>query len=172
MKILVLGASGMLGNAVFKYFSSDGDYSVFGAVRNISAVPKLINLNRSGLIHIPDFHDDELLKMFLKIKPDVVINCIGIVKQAEGALDHIKSISINSLLPHRLASISAEFGARFIHFSTDCVFSGLKGQYAESDHPDAEDLYGRSKLLGETVLNNSITLRTSIIGHELDGKKA
>jgi dTDP-4-dehydrorhamnose reductase len=102
--------------------------------------------------------------------PQVVINCIGVVKQLEQAADPLIAIPINSLLPHQLAAAARAHGARLVHVSTDCVFSGRKGQYSESDAPDAEDLYGRSKLLGEVTGAGCLTLRTSIIGPEPSGR--
>ena len=104
-----------------------------------------------------------------RVQPKVVINCIGIVKQDTAAKDPIASIDVNSLLPHKLAKLCQESDARLIHFSTDCVFSGNKGNYAESDLPDASDLYGRSKLLGEVEGAGCLTIRTSMIGRELKG---
>jgi dTDP-4-dehydrorhamnose reductase len=103
------------------------------------------------------------------VRPDVVVNCIGIVKQSPLAQDPISSITVNALFPHQLARICRENGARLIQLSTDCVFSGRKGHYAEGDVSDAEDLYGRSKFLGEVGEPNAITLRTSMIGRELRG---
>ncbi len=103
-------------------------------------------------------------------KPEAVINAIGIVKQRAEAAAYIPSLEINSLLPHHISEICGHIGARVIHFSTDCVFSGNKGQYTERDNPDPIDLYGRTKLLGEIGHNTSITLRTSIIGLELKRK--
>ena len=103
------------------------------------------------------------------MRPDVVINCIGLVKQIAAVNDPILALSINSILPHRLARLCDLASARLIHVSTDCVFSGGKGGYVESDPPDALDLYGRSKLLGEVAYPHAITLRTSIIGRELNG---
>jgi dTDP-4-dehydrorhamnose reductase len=102
-------------------------------------------------------------------QPTVVVNCIGIVKQSPLAQDPIASITVNALFPHQLACICRESGARLIHLSTDCVFSGRKGRYVESDRSDAEDLYGRSKFLGEAGEPDAITLRTSMIGRELHG---
>lgn len=107
--------------------------------------------------------------MVEEVTPDVVINCIGAVKQVPAAQDPIHAIRINSLFPHEVASTCAASGARFIHVSTDCVFSGATGMYSEADRPDAEDLYGRAKLLGE-VTEPHLTLRTSIIGRELMGQ--
>ena len=103
------------------------------------------------------------------VRPDVVVNCIGIVKQADEARDPIASISINSLFPHRLAQLCGAEGIRLIHVSTDCVFSGRAGHYTEDDIPDPVDLYGRSKLLGEVAEGDCLTVRTSIIGRELWG---
>jgi dTDP-4-dehydrorhamnose reductase len=101
------------------------------------------------------------------VRPSVVVNCIGLVKQLAQADDPLSALPINALLPHRLARLCGLVGARFVHISTDCVFNGRKGSYLESDPSDAEDLYGRSKYLGEVAYPHSITLRTSIIGHEL-----
>jgi dTDP-4-dehydrorhamnose reductase len=100
-------------------------------------------------------------------KPDVIVNCVGVIKQCDEAHDPLLSISINSLLPHLLADIAKSWGGRVIHFSTDCVFSGRDGSYTEDSPSDAEDLYGKSKFLGEGKAPNALTLRTSIIGHEL-----
>jgi dTDP-4-dehydrorhamnose reductase len=102
-------------------------------------------------------------------RPDVVVNCIGIVKQSPLTQDPSASITVNALFPHQLARIGRENGARLIHLSTDCVFSGRKGHYVEDDPSDAEDLYGKSKFLGEVGEPNAITLRTSMIGRELHG---
>jgi dTDP-4-dehydrorhamnose reductase len=101
------------------------------------------------------------------LRPDYVVNCVGVIKQRTEAISPIPSITINSLLPHKLAQMAARWGGRIIHFSTDCVFSGKRGWYTEEDPSDAEDLYGRSKFLGEVVVANALTLRTSIIGREL-----
>lgn len=98
---------------------------------------------------------------------DVVVNCIGIVKQADAASDPIPSVQINALFPHQVAKLCRERGKRFVHISTDCVFSGSAGRYVEDDFADARDLYGRSKLLGEATGSGSLTVRTSIIGREL-----
>lgn len=101
------------------------------------------------------------------LRPDVVVNCIGVIKQRGEAKDAVPSVTLNSLLPHRVAVAAARYGGRIVHFSTDCVFSGRRGDYTEQDLPDATDLYGRSKLLGEAQGENALTLRTSIIGREL-----
>jgi dTDP-4-dehydrorhamnose reductase len=111
---------------------------------------------------------DSLITLFGSVRPDVVINCIGLVKQLADANDPLAAIPINALLPHRLARLCSVTGARLIHMSTDCIFSGAKGMYTETDVSDAKDLYGLSKYLGEVDYPNALTLRTSIIGHELN----
>jgi len=112
---------------------------------------------------------DTVARAVASVEPEVVVNCIGIVKQAREARDPITSIAINSLFPHRLARLCATRGARLVHVSTDCVFSGRSGRYTEGDLPDPPDLYGRSKLLGEVGDGDGLTVRTSIIGRELSG---
>ena len=168
MKVLVLGVSGMLGNAVFRFFSESTDYNVFGSARN-GAVKKVFPpaLANKVIVGTDVDNPDSLAHLFSKIKPNVVINCIGLIKQLAEANDPLQAIPINSLLPHRLALLCEIAGARLVHISTDCVFSGSRGNYLESDLSDAADLYGRSKYLGEVDYPHAITLRTSIIGHEL-----
>lgn len=173
MRILVLGISGMLGNAIFRFFSRVSDFECIGTVRNHSSIqyfPKPYHKN----IHVGcDLENqDQLLALFEKVKPDLVINAIGLVKQLETAKDPLMAVPINTLLPHRLARLCALSNSRFVHISTDCVFSGLKGLYLESDTPDASDIYGLSKFLGEVDYPHAITLRTSIIGHELNGNRS
>jgi len=114
--------------------------------------------------------DETLSEVFRIVCPEAVINCVGIIKQLREAADPLVSIAINSLLPHRVNRLCASSGARLIHISTDCVFSGRKGSYTEHDVSDAEDLYGRSKFLGEVSGPSGLTLRTSIIGRELETK--
>ncbi len=173
MKILVFGVSGMLGNSLFRYFSKDNNYKIFGTLRS-NQIPSNLGKNfySNVLTGIDVENQDSLTKVFAQIKPQIVINCVGIVKQLAEANDPLLAIPINSILPHRLALLSEAVEARLIHISTDCVFSGSKGNYTEKDIPDAYDLYGRSKLMGEVDYPNAITLRTSIIGHELSGSRS
>jgi dTDP-4-dehydrorhamnose reductase len=168
-RVLILGASGMLGNAVLRTMVQTGTHEVWGTLRNPSATRYFSPAVASRLITGVDVETaDALSTLFDKITPDVVINCVGLVKQLSDGNDVLTAVPLNTLLPHRLAKHCAERNARLIHVSTDCVFSGKKGNYSESDNPDAEDVYGRSKLLGEvTDRPHAITLRTSIIGHEL-----
>lgn len=171
--VLVLGASGMLGNAVLRIFSESSGFNVMGTVRSARLVGMLPSSVQSSVITGVDVENfDNLLNVFQKTMPNVVINCIGLVKQLSEADDPLSAIPINSLLPHRLARLCAITDSRLIHLSTDCVFSGSRGMYVEKDFPDAIDLYGRSKFLGEVDYPNAITLRTSIIGHELNSSKS
>ncbi|MBL8278855.1 MAG: SDR family oxidoreductase [Pelomonas sp.] len=168
-RLLVLGANGMLGNAVLRWFANDPAYEVIGSVRRADTVSTLQERAPAAqLVTGGDACDlPALRRLFDHVQPDVVINCIGVVKQLAGAEAPAVAIPINALLPHRLAKLSQVRGARLIHISTDCVFSGARGGYSEEDLPDADDLYGRSKLMGEVDYENAVTLRTSIIGHEL-----
>ncbi len=167
MRVLVLGASGMLGNAMLRVLSQQHDFAVYGTLRSANmALHELAP--RAQLLHgIHADQPDSLISAFTQSRPQVVINCVGLVKQLAGAEDALEAIPINGLLPHRLAKLCELTQARLVHISTDCVFSGNQGNYRESDLPDAQDLYGRSKLIGEACYRHSITLRTSIIGHEL-----
>jgi len=121
-----------------------------------------------GGVDAADF--DSVVRAVADVKPHAVINCIGIIKQLQAAKDPIISLSINSLFPHRLANLCRIGGVRMVQISTDCVFSGRQGGYTEDDASDAEDLYGRTKFLGEIAVPDCLTLRTSIIGRELSTK--
>jgi dTDP-4-dehydrorhamnose reductase len=167
--LLVLGASGMLGNAMLRWFAQDPSFQVFGSVRNLGVLKELQQqAPQAQLVTGFDVEtEDGLTRLFAQVRPEIVINCIGVVKQLAGADDPLIAIPINALLPHRLAGHCRRAGVRLVHISTDCVFSGERGGYQESDRPDALDLYGRSKLLGEVLADHVVTLRTSIVGHEL-----
>lgn len=174
MKVLVLGVTGMLGNAVFRVFSADTGYQVWGTLRSASALHHFPQDSHARLLCGVDVLDQDTLTFVMaQMKPDVVINCVGLIKQLADAKDPLTALPINAMLPHRLARLCELAGARLIHISTDCVFSGRKGLYLESDLSDAEDLYGKSKYIGELQdLPHAITLRTSIIGHELGSNYA
>lgn len=173
LRVLVFGATGMLGSTLFRVFSADGGLKTFGTIREPQC--KAYSAPRFRETIISDIYPDSergLIKSFSIAKPDVVVNCVGIIKQRDNADDHLENLAINAGLPHRLAEYSSLVGARLVHFSTDCVFSGKDGQYREGDFPDAYDLYGRTKCLGEVDYEHAVTLRTSIIGHELIGAKS
>lgn len=163
----------MLGNAVFRVFSEDRNFSTVGTVRSQASLrflPNALQKNIQVGVDVENF--DDLVGLFAKVKPELVVNCIGLVKQLSNAEDPVVALPINSIFPHRLARLCGLINARIIHLSTDCVFSGDKGMYSESDLSDARDLYGKSKFIGEVDYEGAVTLRTSIIGHELNGNRS
>jgi len=168
MRILILGASGMIGSALYKRLSVVSNLEVCGGVRDLSVQKYFAAALRGGLVACGDLSVNQSIYSILnKVNPEVVINCAGLTKHKKEANDPEIAIPINATMPHQFAHACDEQGIRFIHMSTDCVFSGAKGGYIEDDLPDASDLYGRSKALGEVTQGNSVTLRTSTIGHEL-----
>lgn len=171
MKILVIGASGMIGSTVLRVLSEKNNWEVFGTVRDESVKRFFSAAIGERLIAGTDIERQDLLvKVLDLIRPDVVVNCAGLTKHKPEADDPLVAIPINTLMPHRLAGLCKLIGARLIHISTDCVFSGEKGGYSENDFADARDVYGKSKALGEVIYPHAITLRTSTIGHELQSK--
>ena len=170
-KLIVLGATGLLGNTLLKYFSKQSNIKCYGIIRKSSDIDKLKSIKNVKLYKIDYKNKNNIIKVFNKIKPNLIINCIGVVKQLTHKNQLSEIIRINSFLPHYLTELAnVKSKTRFIQFSTDCVFSGTKGKYKETDFPGAQDIYGRSKLLGELTYPNTLTLRTSIIGHELQTK--
>lgn len=168
MKVLILGATGMLGHKLMQVLA--GRFTVTGTVRKgVSDYTDHPILGKMTLIEGVTADDlESVTRAVEKSRPDLIINCIGIVKQLPTARDPLPSIAINALFPHQLAQICQKQKIRMIHMSTDCVFSGNKGKYTEEDPSDAEDLYGKSKFLGEVDYPGCLTIRTSIIGRELD----
>ena len=167
MRVLVLGTTGMLGYSLFANLSEYSHLEVFGTVRAVKGkehyFPSLANI-----VTDVDVTDIDALETVLEdLAPDIVLNCIGLIKQHEVSKQHISTIEINALLPHKLAELCERHDSRLIHFSTDCVFDGQGRLYSEEDTPNAIDLYGKSKCLGEVNYGCHLTLRTSIIGHEL-----
>lgn len=169
-RVLVLGASGMLGHAALRFFAASEGFAAFGSVRSTGA-PRTLDprLHERIVTGVDVENTDSLVRLLERVRPQVVINAIGLVKQLAEADDPLQAIPINALLPHRLARLCALVDARLVHVSTDCVFTGARGGYREDDPADAQDLYGRSKHLGEVDQPNAVTLRTSIIGPELAG---
>lgn len=172
MRVLILGVTGMFGSALHKIFATDPQYEVWGTLRSPGARKYFAEADRARLIDSVDVTDhDALVEVLHRVRPDVVINAVGVIKQLATANDPLVVLPINALLPHRLAALCALMDARMIQISTDCVFSGSAGNYLESDLSDAEDLYGKSKYIGEVHDQaNVITLRTSGIGHELNSR--
>ena len=160
MNVLVLGVSGMLGGTVFRLLSKF--FNTYGTSRN----PSLVTIFDHVFYESNIFDPVKLIEIFEQTKPDVVINCIGIIKQKNCKVSVDDTIFINGVFPHNLFKICQEFNSRLIQISTDCVFKGDRGDYSEHDICDATDLYGKTKFLGELHYSNSVTLRTSIIGFE------
>jgi dTDP-4-dehydrorhamnose reductase len=167
MRVLILGGAGMLGHKLWQSYRDRFDtWVTVRADYHDCARFNLFDPRRTaGGVEAFDF--DSVVRVLAGVQPQVVINCIGIIKQLPTAHDPIISLTVNSLFPHRLANLCQAGHARLIHISTDCVFNGRTGQYTEDDVSDAEDLYGRSKYLGEVRAPDCLTLRTSIIGREL-----
>jgi dTDP-4-dehydrorhamnose reductase len=173
---LVLGATGMLGHKLVQRLASRG-LSVFGTIR-ASSVPDTpaaraaLDTATRILPEVDVLQDGPLEAAIQAANPDVVVNAVGVIKQIDTAKDPVTSIATNALLPHRIAAVCKQRGARLIQFSTDCVFNGRKGPYSQDAPTDAEDLYGRSKLLGEVSGPGCLTIRSSIVGRELRGRSS
>lgn len=159
MRILVLGADGMLGHELVVQFSM---------VHNVAATSRRGSDRYSG---VDARRPDSVVEVLADFRPDAVVNAIGLVKQRSDGQSHVAALEVNALWPHRLAAQCRAAGARLVHVSTDCVFSGERGGYTEDDVPDAHDVYGLTKLLGEVQDGSALTLRTSIIGLELESRR-
>lgn len=171
MKVLVIGVSGMIGSTIVRVLSENTAWKVYGTVRSGSIkqfFPEGISENI--LTNIDILNHDSLISLFDNIRPNVVINCAGLTKHIIGSDIPAKAIPINALMPHRLAELCKLIDARLIHISTDCVYSGNRGNYLETDPADSMDIYGKSKWLGEVEYPHAVTIRTSTIGHELSTK--
>jgi dTDP-4-dehydrorhamnose reductase len=157
----------MLGHKLYQQMSPQFDVSA--TIRgDLGSIERLGIYDKSSIIEHTDVTDPASIRRTIEAaRPDCVVNAVGIIKQNPSAKNLIQTLSVNSIFPHRLAELAAEFGFRLISISTDCVFDGAKGNYVESDSPDARDLYGMSKFLGEITSERALTLRTSIIGREL-----
>jgi dTDP-4-dehydrorhamnose reductase len=165
MRALIFGGNGMLGHQLCRLL--DSRMEVWATFRNVP--DQFVFLPAQQRIGDVTVEDTAHVGMILDtVKPDAVVNAVGIVKQRDEAKQAVPSILVNSLFPHQLADLCGERGIRVLQISTDCVFSGLKGNYTEEDNPDPVDLYGRSKLLGELNRPGCLTLRTSIIGWQLN----
>lgn len=168
IKVLIFGANGMLGHKLVQQLGPQFD--VYGTIRGtFETVEKYGIFDQTKTIEHVSATDIASIEAAVQTaQPDVVINAVGIIKQVPSAKDVITTIEINSIFPHRLAELSEKYGFRLITISTDCVFDGVKGFYNEDDTPNAADLYGKSKNLGEVTGPNCLTIRSSIIGRELE----
>ena len=172
MKILVFGSTGMLGHTLIKYLQTKKSLSVEFTIREESkqdTCKRIFGKNAKFIVNANN--PDSALIAIKKYKPDYCINCLGLIKQKDESNNFLKSININSLLPHLLSKYCAQYNSKLIHISTDCVYSGREGNYSEENIPDPIDFYGKSKLLGEVSNKNAITIRTSIIGPEINSSK-
>lgn len=171
MKILIFGVSGMLGHKLLDYFVNNTKYDVRGTIRNKNSIPtKFYEKYKNNFIESVDIFDIEKVKnIILSKKPNVIINAVGVIKQKKGS--YVNNIYINSLFPQQIAEICEDNNIKFITIATDCVFKGdlpENESYTENSLSDCIDLYGKSKFLGEVIdKKNTLTIRTSIIGHEL-----
>jgi dTDP-4-dehydrorhamnose reductase len=168
--IVVLGGTGMLGHKMFQRLRNRFPETYCTIRGSINDLPlRNLDVFHSGQVleHCGVTDLTALERLFVEHRPRVVVNCAGIIKQRPASKDAVPSILTNALLPHQLSEICGRWDARLIHFSTDCVFSGKRGNYREDDIADAADFYGRTKSLGEVTNCNALTLRTSIIGREL-----
>jgi len=172
MRILILGGDGMLGHRLFKYLRPRHDVRV--TLHQPLSTYRHFDLFDAGNAYagLDVIQIEHLMEVLADFHPQAVVNATGIIKQRAASTESIPSLEINSLFPHRLAILCKMIGARLIHLSTDCVFSGKKGNYSEADVSDAEDLYGRSKYLGEVSDSHCLTFRTSMIGRELSRKQS
>jgi len=163
MRVLIFGATGMLGRALVKVLADQNDINLYASqhITKESAIRPRVNYILCDVLD-----STKLKEVFQKIRPEVVINCISPSRSAIRSNYVLDVVPLCSLIPHSLQLFCLEFNSRFIHISTDAVFSGRTGFYSETDEPDPIDNYGRAKLLGEVISSNAITLRTSMIGHE------
>ena len=169
-KILILGGTGQLGNTLTRYLLKNYKYDVISTFKNKK---KIKNLNlipyKKNFFYLNIMNKNNIKKFLTAHKPDIVVNCIGLVKQKINSKNINQAIFLNSILPNFLSNLSIEFNFKLILISTDCVFSGKKGNYSENDTPDPVDLYGQTKYLGEIDNNKQVlTLRTSYVGHEIE----
>lgn len=172
MRVLILGVTGMLGSAIYSVFASTPEHETWGTLRDATSRRFFPETAQNQLIDRVDvMNRDALLAVMDRVRPEVVVNAVGVVKQLTIANDPLTVLPINAMFPHRLAALCHLAGARMIHISSDCVYSGRTGGYVETDLSDAQDLYGKSKYIGEVHdCHHVITLRTSAIGHELDSQ--
>ncbi len=168
MRLLILGSSGMLGHQLCR--SLQTKHEVWVTLRRpITDYTSHELFDHSRTIQVNDITDRETLDRALdQAQPEVVLNCVGIIKQLNEVKNETLTQQMNAEFPHHLAKQCETLGTRLIHFSTDCVFNGIKGNYSEDDPADATDLYGKTKHLGEVTDRHCVTIRSSVIGHEID----
>ena len=167
MKILILGANGLIGSAFVHHLLNFSEHEILGTVRNSYLVESSSQTQARFLKDgVNALKLDTVIDTFKHFKPNLTINCIGVTKHRQHEVTRHDFIKLNSVLPHFLSQLCLSSGSRLIQISTDCVFSGSKGMYRETDLTDSKDLYGKSKAIGEMLNTNDTIIRTSTIGHE------
>ena len=157
-KVLLFGATGMAGHIAYYYLRNTGRYDITNVVFRTPLT------NDSIIVDVTD--RNAVTEVVRRVRPELILNCVGVL--IKGSKEHPdNAILINAYFPHLLKKLADEVGAKLVHISTDCVFSGKRGNYTEDDFRDADDVYGRSKALGEVINDKDLTIRTSIIGPEL-----
>lgn len=173
MRVLILGGGGLLGHRAYSVLSERFEtWATFRGGEGLWRQLPVYERSRRIVADVDAERMDSVVRAFQRVRPDAVVNCIGLVKQLPEAQEPARAIAVNALFPHRLASLCGASGARLVHVSTDCVFSGERGMYREGDVTDSKDLYGRTKALGEVVADGCVTLRTSIIGRDFLSNKS
>lgn len=172
MKIMILGLSGMLGHKLFSFLQTKGNYDVYATTTSDFEIeyPNFLIFNKKNIFYSKNQNLSFFEDIFSKINPDIVINCIAVLEQSFFNLNPIEYIEINSVFPHKISLLSKKFNFRFIHFSTDIIYNDINGLSSENDKISIQDFYSASKFLGEINDKNSLTIRTSIIGHQLNNK--
>lgn len=169
MRILVLGASGLIGHKLFQQLGQRFD-DIHALLHRDRSLFEACGLFKGNNV-IDNFDASDLpatLEMLQEVNPDVVLNCVGITKRRPEVNDAIYAMTVNSMFPHQLAKWAGQYGKRIIHFSTDCVFDGELGDYTEESNTTGPDAYGKTKALGEIRYDHTLTIRSSFIGRELD----
>ncbi|MDQ0878109.1 dTDP-4-dehydrorhamnose reductase [Paenibacillus sp. V4I3] len=167
MRILVIGGNGMAGHMLLQYLTKRTDYEVFYTVRSTSAsVCEVVKAGRATQLYLDTLDVPAVKETIRLVKPDVIVNCVGILN--DFAREHaLEAYQINGKLPHELAKTVEAYGGRLVHISSDCVYSGNRGNYEEHHIPDGTSVYAKTKALGEVKAYPHITVRTSIIGPEI-----
>ncbi len=168
-KILILGATGMMGSTLSKLLKDDDRFDILCTYKNLLKI-NLINLKKNQKKKLNLFEKKKLKKIISDFEPEFIVNCVGLIKQLFKKNNKNEAIYLNAHIPKILSEIVKQKSLKIIHLSTDCVFSGKKGNYKETDECDAQDFYGKSKFLGEIKSKNIINIRTSIVGNELTTK--
>ena len=171
MKILIIGLSGMMGHKLFTYLQNQNCYDLYSTTTTNFKIehPNFKILNKKNIFYEENQDINFFDKIFSNVNPDIVINCSAILKESSFNQNPTRYIEINSIYPHEISLLSEKYNFRFIHFSTDIVYGDANKLSSETDDINIDSIYAASKFIGEVTYNNSLTLRTSIVGHQLKG---